>query len=131
MFQILIIESDRDLRLMVAATIKELLRRKKPQITNAKDLAEAAGLLADQGMAFKLVVCAETVNDPAEGTEIGNGLRMMEMFWQGRPQYRIIMMCDEPRSPEQLPFDTMARQLAPRALTIKDLQNLIIKMYLQ
>lgn len=129
--QVLIIESDRELRLMIAAAIKELLRRKKPSITNARDLAEAAGLLGHPGMAFRLVVCADTVSDPVEGTQPGNGLRMMQMFGQGRPVYRVIMMCDEPKPADQLPFEAVTRSLNPRALTIKEIQSLIWKMYLQ
>lgn len=129
--QVLIIESDRELRLMVAAAIKELLRRKKPDIINAKDLTEAAGLLANPSAAFKLIVCAETVNDPVMGTKVGNGWRMLQDFGQDRPAYRVIVMCDEPRSPDQLHFETVARSLNPRSLTVKEIQSQIWKMYLQ
>lgn len=139
---VLIIESDRELRLMIAAAIKKLLRRKNPSIINARDLSEAEGFLLANASTLSLVVCAETLEDvegetlkdyepetsgEAEDKKIGNGIRMIERLHGEYLKCSIIIMHEQIKVPEDTPFDWILRDLERRTATVRELQELFIR----
>lgn len=138
----MIIESDRELRVMVAAAISKLLKRKKPRITNLRDLSAAEGFLLTNASTLSLVICAETVMDTegetlkdfklatseeAEDKKVGNGIRMMERLHGEYLKCSIIIMYERLKAPEDSPFEWVPRNVERRAATILELQSLFAR----
>ena len=125
---ILIIETDPDVRTAAINAVKSALRKHRPNIVDCEDLIVGAGFIASPAHNFKIIICSETVYQSEGAGSRGNGLEFMTECRSDRAAETFIILANTNAPAEQHFHAAMQRPAEPEK-TGQDLHKILSSLY--